>query len=71
MKMCNFFLFSLNIFYSFSTVAALQKLQKLLTCFPKDKISQIYPDLQIQKVFTPRLNSLRYLSNYSHVHIII
>ncbi len=45
------FLFCPNIiFFSFST--ALQKLQKMPTCFPEDKISYFYPDLQIQKVFT-------------------
>ncbi len=38
--------------FLFST--ALQKLQKIVTCFPEDKLSYIYPDLQIQKVFTPR-----------------
>ncbi len=49
-----FFLFCLNIiFFSFSTTR--QKLQKIGTCFPEDKISQIYHDLQIQKAFTPRL----------------
>ncbi len=43
MKMCTFFLFCLNIiFFSFST--ALQKLQKILTCRPEDKISSVYPD---------------------------
>ncbi len=42
-----------HIFFSFS--AALQRLQKIVTCFPEDKISYIYPDLQIQKVFTPHL----------------
>ncbi len=39
--------------FLFST--ALQKLLKIVTCFPKDKLSYIYPDLQIQKVFTPWL----------------
>ncbi len=44
MKMCIFFLFCLNIiFFSFST--ALKKLQKIVTCFPEDKLSYIYPDL--------------------------
>ncbi len=53
MKMCTFFLFCLNIqFYLFST--ALQKLQKILTCFPKDKTNYIYPDLQFKK-FLPLL----------------
>ncbi len=38
MKMCMFFLFCLNIiFFSFST--ALQKLQKIVTCFPEDKLN--------------------------------
>ncbi len=37
------------IFFSFST--ALQRLHKIVTCFREDKISSIYPDLQIQKVF--------------------
>ncbi len=49
MEMCTFFLFCLNIiFVSFST--ALQRLQKIVKCFPEDKKSQIYPDLEIQKV---------------------
>ncbi len=48
------FLFYLNIiFFSFRT--ALQRLQKIITCFPEDKLSQMYPDLQIQKVLMPRL----------------
>ncbi len=38
---------------SFST--ALQKLQKIVTCFSEDKLSSIFPDLQIQKVFMPWL----------------
>ncbi len=40
----------ISFFFSFSTA-----LQKLLTCFPEDKLIKIYPDLQIQKVFTPWL----------------
>ncbi len=44
MEMCTFFLFCLNIYIIFFYLV-----------FPKDKISSIYPDLQIQKVFTPRL----------------
>ncbi len=38
---------------------AFQRLQKMfpvlqkITCFPEDKISQIYPDLQIEQVFNP------------------
>ncbi len=54
MKMSTFFLFCRNIyFFPFST--ALPKQQKILACFPEDKLSTIYLDLQIQKVFTPRL----------------
>ncbi len=53
MKISNFF-FCWNIyFFPFST--ALRKQQKILACFPEDKLSTIYLDLQIQKVFTPRL----------------
>ncbi len=64
MEMCTFFLFCLNIiFFSFST--ALQRLEKLVTCFLEDKISKIYPDLQIQKV----LNSNIYIYIYIRVHI--
>ncbi len=37
-----------GVYFSFNT--ALQKLQKIVTCFPEDKLSSIYPDLQIQKV---------------------
>ncbi len=55
-----FFLFCWNIyiyiyifFFSFST--SLQKQQKILGCFPEDKLSVIYLDLQIQKVITPWL----------------
>ncbi len=29
--------------------------QKMVTCLPEDKLSYIYPDHQILKVFTPRL----------------
>ncbi len=50
-KMCTFFLFFQNIINHiflilFST--ALQMLQKILTCFPENTISEIFPDLQIQ-----------------------
>ncbi len=38
-------------FFPFST--ALRKQQKILACFPEDKLSTIYLDLQIQKVLTP------------------
>jgi len=53
MKMCIFSLFCLNVFFYFLFSTALQKLQKIVTCFPEDKLSSIYPDLQIQKVVTP------------------
>ncbi len=49
MKMCIFLVLHKYQIFSFST--ALQKLQKIVTCFPEDKLSYIYPDLQIQKVF--------------------
>ncbi len=65
-KMCTFFLFCLNIYiFSFST--AFQKLQDtVIICLPEDKISCIYPDLQIQKVFTSRL-----LKNTYSIHELI
>ncbi len=49
-----------NIFFFISFSTALQKLQKIVTCFPEDTLSEIYSsnlkfDLQILKVFTPRL----------------
>ncbi len=50
---CTFFLVCLNIIFLFSN--ALQRIQKIVTCFPEDKISKMYPDHQIQKVFTPWL----------------
>ncbi len=53
MKISNFFLLLKYIFFSIYT--ALRKQQKILACFPEDKLSTIYLDLQIQKVFTPRL----------------
>ncbi len=34
-------------FFPFSS--ALRNQQKILACFPEDKLSTIYPDLQIQK----------------------
>ncbi len=49
MKMCIFLVLHKYQIFSFST--DLQKLQKIVTCFPEDKLSYIYPDLQIQKVF--------------------
>ncbi len=41
-----------NFFSPCST--ALRKQQKILACFPEDKLSTIYLDFQIQKDFTPR-----------------
>ncbi len=49
------FLILLKYLFFFPFSAALQKQQKMLACFPEDKLSTIYLDLQIQKVFTPRL----------------
>ncbi len=46
-------LFSLLKYIFFSIITALRKQQKILACFPEDKLSTIYLDLQIQKVFTP------------------
>ncbi len=46
------FFFCWNI-YIFPFITALRKQQKVLACFPEDKLSTIYLDLQIQKVFTP------------------
>ncbi len=44
-----FFYFVEILFFSpFST--ALRKQQKIVSCFPEDKLSTIYLDLQIQKV---------------------
>ncbi len=51
----DFQLFSLLNIYIFPFITALRKQQKILACFPEDKLSTIYLDLQIQKVFTPRL----------------
>ncbi len=52
----DFQLFSfVEIYIFFSFITALRKQQKILACFPEDKLSTIYLDLQIQKVFTPRL----------------
>ncbi len=62
-KMSKYFLFCWNIiFFPFST--ALRKQQKILACFPEDKLSTIYLDLQIQKVFTPwKLKNLQDLED--------
>ncbi len=48
-----------NHIFSFST--ALQRLKKILTGFPVDKISKMYPDLQMKKVTPPALNALCFL----------
>ncbi len=51
-QVSKFFLFWWNIFFFlFST--ALQRQQKILACFPEDKLSIVYLDLQIQNVFAP------------------
>ncbi len=51
----DFQLFSLLKYIFFPFITALRKQQKILACFPEDKLSTIYLDIQIQKVFTPRL----------------
>ncbi len=58
-----------DVYFSIST--ALQMLQKIVTCFPEDKISYIYPDLQIQKVFTPRIlmHCLSFWSISEHLNL--
>ncbi len=48
MKMSTFFLFCLNII-SFHLVLPFRS-YRIVTCFPEDKLSEIYPDLQIEKV---------------------
>ncbi len=73
-RMSKFFLFCRNIIF-FPFITALWKQQKLFACFPEDKLSTIYLDLQIQKVFTPWLLMLQtkgsqtfewgYLNNFS------
>ncbi len=65
-KMSTFFLFvEKKIFYPFIT--ALWKQQKILACFLEDKLSTIYLDLQIQKVFTPRLNASYFRLEYQWI----
>ncbi len=60
MKIFNFFLLLKYNFFPFIT--ALRKQQKILACFPEDKLSTIYLDLQIQKVFSlPALNASCFL----------
>ncbi len=44
MMMCTFFLFCLKIIFFFSFSTGLQKLHKIFTYFPEDKISIIYTD---------------------------
>ncbi len=61
MKMCTFFLFCLHIIIFFSFSTALQKLQKILACFPEDKISSIHTDLQIQSCHLQALNASCFL----------
>ncbi len=73
-RMSKFFLFCRNIIF-FPFITALWKQQKLFACFPEDKLSTIYLDPQIQKVFTPWLLMLQtkgsqtfewgYLNNFS------
>jgi len=48
MKMFSYFAW-IYFFFSFST--ALRKQQKILACFPEDKLNTIYLDLQIPNVF--------------------
>ncbi len=63
MKMSTFFLFCRNIFFPpFSTV--FRKQQKILACFPEDKLCTIDIDLQIQKVFTDALNASYFLPEH-------
>ncbi len=47
---CPNFSYFVEIFFLY---IALRKQQKILACFPEDKLSAIYLDLQIQNVFTP------------------
>ncbi len=50
----DFQLFSfVEIYIFFPFITALRKQQKILACFPEDKLSTIYLDLQIQKKFSP------------------
>ncbi len=46
-----FLILSKYHFFPFST--AFRKQQKKLACFPEDKLSTIYLDFQIQRLFTP------------------
>ncbi len=49
-------LFSFSViitFFFLPILSTLRKQQKILGCFPEDKLIQMYLDLQIQKVFTP------------------
>ncbi len=48
------FLYWWNIFYFLLFSTALRKQQNIFACFPEDKLSTIYLDLQIQKsIHTP------------------
>ncbi len=60
-----------EISYIFSFSTALQRLQKIV--FPEEKISKIYPDLQIQKVFSPQLlmTSTIYIYIYTHTSVCV
>ncbi len=50
----DFQLFSfVEIYIFFHLLLPFRKQQKILACFPEDKLSTIYLDLQIQKVFHP------------------
>ncbi len=65
MKMSKFFLFCINInIFPFS--AALQKQQKILVCFPEDKLSTIYLDLQftLNPPTPPALNASCFLREH-------
>ncbi len=53
MKISNFFLLLKYIF--FHLLLPFRSNRRYFACFPEDKLSTIYLDLQIQKVFTPRL----------------
>ncbi len=56
------------LFFSFST--ALRQQQMILACFPEDKLSTIYLDLQIQKVFTP-WHATVYMYIYIYIYIYV
>ncbi len=66
-----YFFLVLHKYHIFSFSTALQKLQKIVICFPEDKLSKIYPALQILKVFTPSSQKLVYIYLYKYVYIYI